>query len=206
MHFFAGREKCVQLDGLTKFCVSCASLSKRLLEYAAEMVNTANALDLDRLSSLAYEILQDNVVYNARLRRLLLSICLPTHLALSMNTLVTLERKIGGIIQTCRNDFNDDTDLYRPRRGTRKEEKKRRKMLQRIGSGYAKDSTRAHPTTGVPILTLTSKAAVLLARTRRMNINHFSVKATATPGLQVIESACHIFSLMRHKTLLFFPF
>ncbi|KAI9895896.1 hypothetical protein PsorP6_019619 [Peronosclerospora sorghi] len=57
-------------------------ICKRLLEYAAEMVNTANALELDRLSSLAYEILQDNVVYNARLLRLLLSICLPTHQAL----------------------------------------------------------------------------------------------------------------------------
>ncbi|KAI9914179.1 hypothetical protein PsorP6_005656 [Peronosclerospora sorghi] len=114
--FLRDVKESAQLDGLTKFCVSCALLSKRLLEYAAKMVNTATALELGRLSSLAYEILCDNVVYNARLLRLLLSICLPTHLALSMKTFVTLERKIQGIIQTCRNDFNDDTDRYRPRR------------------------------------------------------------------------------------------
>ncbi|KAI9918673.1 hypothetical protein PsorP6_012138 [Peronosclerospora sorghi] len=102
--FFAGREKMCSIGWSYKML--------RLVRIIKETVAR-----LDRLSSLAYEILQDNVVYNARLCRLLLNICLPTHLALSMKTFVTLERKIGGIIQTCRNDFNVDTDLYSPRRG-----------------------------------------------------------------------------------------
>ncbi|CAI5729335.1 unnamed protein product [Hyaloperonospora brassicae] len=92
----------VQLDGFTKTSVSCASLCKRLLDNTAEMVDPAvDCVELCKLSSLAYDILCENVVYNARLLRLLMNICLPTHLALHIQTFVTLESKIEAFIQTC---------------------------------------------------------------------------------------------------------
>ncbi|CAI5733866.1 unnamed protein product [Peronospora destructor] len=97
-------EKCIQLNGLTKLAVSCASLGKRLLGNAADMVHldcSTDYSDFHKLSSLAYDILCDNVVYNARLLRLLMNICLPTHLALRIETFVALESKIEGIVQTC---------------------------------------------------------------------------------------------------------
>jgi hypothetical protein len=93
---------CVQLDGLTKLGVSCASLSKRLRDMATEMTDSSvPCSDLLALSSLAYDVLCDNVVYNPRLLRLLTSICLPIQLARQTTTFVTLESKIEGIIQSC---------------------------------------------------------------------------------------------------------
>lgn len=102
-HYFLGDvKKCVQLDGFTKLGVACATLSKRLCDIGAEMADQ-NAVSSRwcALSSLAFDILCDNVVYNPRLLRLLLSICLPTHLALRVDTFVTMESKIEGIIQAC---------------------------------------------------------------------------------------------------------
>ncbi|RQM16438.1 hypothetical protein DD237_003351 [Peronospora effusa] len=104
---------CIQLNGLTKLAVSCASLSKRLLGNAADMVQfdcSTDCSDSHKLSSLAYDILCDNVVYNARLLRLLMNICLPTHLALRIKTFVALESKIEGIVQTCLINSADDGD------------------------------------------------------------------------------------------------
>ncbi|KAJ8578912.1 hypothetical protein ON010_g287 [Phytophthora cinnamomi] len=102
-HYFLGDvKKFVQLDGFTKLGVACAALSKRLCAIGAEIVDLNTAPSYwDALSSLAYDILCDNVVYNPRLLRLLSSICLPTHLARRINTFVTMESKIEGIIQAC---------------------------------------------------------------------------------------------------------
>ncbi|KAL3668967.1 hypothetical protein V7S43_006255 [Phytophthora oleae] len=84
--------KCVQQDGLTKLGVSCAILSKRLRDIAAEAADwNVVCSDSHVLSSLAYSVLCENVVYNPRLLRLLMDICLPTHLALHVKTFVTLE-------------------------------------------------------------------------------------------------------------------
>ncbi|EGZ17016.1 hypothetical protein PHYSODRAFT_502755 [Phytophthora sojae] len=74
-HYFLGDvKKCVQLDGFTKLGNAVSS------RWCA-------------LSSLAFDILCDNVVYNPRLLRLLLSICLPTHLALRVDTFKKRDRK-----------------------------------------------------------------------------------------------------------------
>ncbi|ETP15890.1 hypothetical protein F441_09457 [Phytophthora nicotianae CJ01A1] len=101
-YFLSDVKECVQLDGLTKLSVSCASLSKRFRDIAAEIADgNEDCSDSYALSSLAYDVLCDNVVYNPRLLRLLLSICLPTHLALHIRTFVTLERKIEGIMHAC---------------------------------------------------------------------------------------------------------
>ncbi|KAE9034961.1 hypothetical protein PR002_g7839 [Phytophthora rubi] len=101
-YFLADVKKCVQLDGFTKLGVACATLSKRLCDIGAAMVdgNVVSSYQL-ALSSLAYDVLCDNVVYNPRLLRLLSSICLPTHLALRVDTFVTMESKIEGIIRAC---------------------------------------------------------------------------------------------------------
>ncbi|UIZ29611.1 hypothetical protein KXD40_002978 [Peronospora effusa] len=112
-NFLVDVKTCIQLNGLTKLAVSCASLSKRLLGNAADMVQfdcSTDCSDSHKLSSLAYDILCDNVVYNARLLRLLMNICLPTHLALRIKTFVALESKIEGIVQTCLINSADDGD------------------------------------------------------------------------------------------------
>uniref|UniRef100_M4B558 Uncharacterized protein n=2 Tax=Hyaloperonospora arabidopsidis (strain Emoy2) TaxID=559515 RepID=M4B558_HYAAE len=110
-YFLGDIKNYVQLDGFAKTSVSCASLSKRLLDNTAEMVDPAvNCVDLYKLSSLAYDILCDNVVYNARLLRLLMNICLPTHLALHIKTFAMLESKIEAVIQTCGSNSAEDVD------------------------------------------------------------------------------------------------
>lgn len=112
-NFLGDAKECIQLNGLTKLAVSCVSLSKRLLDNAADMVHIDCSMDSSdsyKLSSLAYDILCDNVVYNARLLRPLMNICLPTYLALRIKTFVTLESKIEGIIQKCLIDLAEDVN------------------------------------------------------------------------------------------------
>lgn len=93
---------CVRHDKYPKMSVSCASLSKRLGDLAAE-ISDVNVVcsDSHALSSVAYDILCDNVVYNARLLRLLLSICLSSQLALRIQAFATMENKIEGFICAC---------------------------------------------------------------------------------------------------------
>ncbi|KAG3103624.1 hypothetical protein PC121_g951 [Phytophthora cactorum] len=101
-YFLRDVKECVQQDGLTKLSVSCASLSKRLWDIAAEIGGWNGVCSESHvLSSFAYDVLCDNVVYNPRLLRLLLSICLPTHHALHIQKFVTLESKIEGIMHAC---------------------------------------------------------------------------------------------------------
>ncbi|GMF10015.1 unnamed protein product [Phytophthora lilii] len=101
-YFLSDVKKCVQLDRFTRLSVSCASLSKRLRDVGAELVDwSTNSSDGHTLSSLAYDVLCDNVVYNPRLLRLLSSICLPTYFSSRLDTFVAMESKIEGIIQAC---------------------------------------------------------------------------------------------------------
>ncbi|RLN93651.1 hypothetical protein BBJ28_00004202 [Nothophytophthora sp. Chile5] len=101
-YFLVDVKQSVQFDGITRLGVSCAALSKRLSDVGAEMMDgELEASEWHTLSSVAYDVICDNVVYNARLLRLLLKICLPMHFALKIKTFVTMESKIEGFIQAC---------------------------------------------------------------------------------------------------------
>ncbi|TDH67270.1 hypothetical protein CCR75_003364 [Bremia lactucae] len=99
-YFFSDVQECIQRNQFTKLSVSCASLSIQLRDLAAEMANNnVVCRDSNILSSGAYDVLCDNVVYNLRLLRLLLNACLPTHLALHIQGFMVLSDKIEGIMQ-----------------------------------------------------------------------------------------------------------
>ncbi|RLN86109.1 hypothetical protein BBJ28_00008627 [Nothophytophthora sp. Chile5] len=101
-YFLVDVKQSVQFDGSTRLGVSCAALSKRLSDIGAEMMNgELESSEWHTLSSVAYDVICDNVVYNARLLRLLLKICLPIHFALNIKTFVAMESKIEGFIQAC---------------------------------------------------------------------------------------------------------
>ncbi|GMG17603.1 unnamed protein product [Phytophthora fragariaefolia] len=101
--FFLSEVKtCVQLNGFTKLGVSCATISKRLMNIGSGTIDwKAFPSYWHTLPSLAYDILCENVVYNPRFLRLLLSISLPIQFALQVNLFVTMENKIAGVIQAC---------------------------------------------------------------------------------------------------------
>ncbi|KAL4133033.1 hypothetical protein PRIC2_003360 [Phytophthora ramorum] len=101
-YFLSDVKECAQQDGLAKLAVSCASLSKCFRNIGAGMEDwNVDCAEWHTLSSLAYDILCDNVVYKPRLLRLLLNISLPPDLALHIKTFVTMKSKIEGIIQAC---------------------------------------------------------------------------------------------------------